>query len=111
MAAGRSKLAVRKWPNGFENSVAWSPNGKTVAVTVDNTEAGGKYASLVGELRPRQEQSAPKQQKRWYGVIDLAWFPRRPKAGLILRKNSGMASHRKSGAFRMRMGRVRKDYE
>ena len=72
--SGEKQLAVRKWPNGFENSVAWSPNGKTIAVAVDNTEAGGKYASLVGE--PVQGGAErPLTQKRWYGVIDLAWVP------------------------------------
>jgi eukaryotic-like serine/threonine-protein kinase len=71
---GEKQLAVRKWPNGFENSVAWSPNGKTIAVAVDNTEAGGKYAKVV-EVPVQGGTERPLTQKRWNRVIDLVWVP------------------------------------
>jgi WD40 repeat protein len=38
--SGEKQLDVRKSPNGFFGVVAWSPNGKTIATAVDNTEAG-----------------------------------------------------------------------
>ena len=72
--SGEKQLAVRKWPNGFEKSVAWSPDGKTIATAVDNTEAGVKYASLV-EVPVQGGAERPLTQKRWYRVLDLAWVP------------------------------------
>ena len=35
--SGETQLAVRKWPNGFGGSVAWSSNGKTIAVVAFNS--------------------------------------------------------------------------
>ena len=68
------QLAVRKWPNDFGDSVAWSPNGKTIAVAVDNFEAGVTYASLV-EVPVQGGAEHPLTQKRWLAVPDLAWVP------------------------------------
>jgi eukaryotic-like serine/threonine-protein kinase len=68
------QLAVRKWPNDFGDSVAWSPNGKTIAVGVDNFEAGVTYASLV-EVPVQGGAERPLAQKRWRAVADLAWVP------------------------------------
>ena len=68
------QLAVRKWPNDFGDSVAWSPNGKTIAVAVDNFEAGVTYASLV-EVPVQGGAERPLTQKRWRWVADLAWVP------------------------------------
>jgi eukaryotic-like serine/threonine-protein kinase len=72
--SGEKQLAVRKWPNGFEGMVAWSPNGKTIATATDNTEAGVKYASLV-EVPVQGGAERPLTQKRWLAVADLAWVP------------------------------------
>jgi Tol biopolymer transport system component/tRNA A-37 threonylcarbamoyl transferase component Bud32 len=68
------QLTVRKSPNGFEGMVAWSPNGKTIAVAVDNAEAGVKYVSLV-EVLVQGGAERPLTQKRWLYVADLAWVP------------------------------------
>ena len=68
------QLAVRKWPNGFKGMVAWSPNGKTIATAVDNSEAGVEYTSLV-EVPVQGGAERPLTQKRWYWVSDLAWVP------------------------------------
>jgi serine/threonine protein kinase/Tol biopolymer transport system component len=72
--SGERQLDVRKSPNGFGNSVAWSPNGKIIAVAVDNTEAGVEYASLV-EVPVQGGAERPLSQKRWAWVYDLAWVP------------------------------------
>ena len=72
--SGEKQLAVRKSPNGFFGVVAWSPNGKTIAVAVDNTEAGVEYRSLV-EVPVQGGAERPLTQKRWRWVADLAWVP------------------------------------
>jgi len=72
--SGEKQLAVRKWPNDFGNSVAWSPNGKTIAVAVDNFEAGVTYATLV-EVSVQGGAERPLTQKRRRSVEDLAWVP------------------------------------
>ena len=72
--SGEKQLAVRKSPNGFGGPVAWSPNGKTIAVATDNTEAGVQYASLV-EVPVQRGAERPLTQKRWPWVADLAWVP------------------------------------
>jgi eukaryotic-like serine/threonine-protein kinase len=68
------QLAIRKLPNYFEGMVAWSPNGKTIATAVVNSEAGVRYTSLV-EVPVQGGAQRPLTQKRWYGVGDLAWVP------------------------------------
>jgi Tol biopolymer transport system component len=65
------QLAIRKLPNYFEGMVAWSPNGKTIATAVVNSEAGVRYTSLV-EVPVQGGAQRPLTQKRWYGVGDLA---------------------------------------
>jgi Tol biopolymer transport system component len=54
--------------------VAWSPNGKTIATAVDNSEAGVDYASLF-EVPVQGGAARSLTQKRWYWVSDLAWVP------------------------------------
>jgi Tol biopolymer transport system component len=68
------QLAVRKSPNGFGIPVAWSPNGKTIAVVASNTEAGVDYTSLV-EVPVQGGAERPLTPKRWPWVEDLAWVP------------------------------------
>ena len=72
--SGEKQLAVRKWPNYFESAVAWSPNGKTIAAAVYNTEASVRYAILV-EVPVQGGAERPLIQKRWHSVKDLAWVP------------------------------------
>ena len=72
--SGEKQLAVRKWPNYFESAVAWSPNGKTIAAAVYNTEASVRYAILV-EVPVQGGAERPLTQKRWHSVKDLAWVP------------------------------------
>jgi len=72
--SGEKQLAVRNWSNGFESSVAWSPNGKTIAAAVYNTEAGVRYATLV-EVPVQGGAERPLTEKRWAFVLDLAWVP------------------------------------
>ena len=70
--SGERQLAVRKWPNSFEGTVAWSPDGKSIATAVDNTEARVKYASLV-EVPVQGGLERPITQKRWAWIADLVW--------------------------------------
>ena len=72
--SGEKQLAVRKSPNGFVCPVAWSPNGKTIATAVDNSEAGVEYTSLV-EVPVQGGAERPLTPKRWPSVTDLAWVP------------------------------------
>jgi Tol biopolymer transport system component len=72
--SGEKQLAVRKSPNDFLGPVAWSPNGKTIATAVDNSEAGVEYTSLV-EVPVQGGAERPLTPKRWTWVEDLAWVP------------------------------------
>lgn len=72
--SGEKQLAVRKSPNAFRGPVAWSPNGKTIAVVANNTEAGVTYASLV-EVPVQDGAERPLTPMRWPWVADLAWVP------------------------------------
>jgi eukaryotic-like serine/threonine-protein kinase len=72
--SGERQLAIRKSPNGFANSIAWSPNGKTIATAVYDSEAGVAYWSLV-EVPFQGGAERPLTQKRWHWVADLAWVP------------------------------------
>ena len=95
------QLAIRKLPNYFEGMVAWSPNGKTIATAVVNSEAGVKYTSLV-EVPVQGGEQRPLTQKRWYGVGDLAWVP--DGRALVAEMQDSRAVHCKSRTSRMRMG-------
>src|SRR5260370_26592969 len=59
--SGEKQLAVAKWLG----PVAWSPNGKTIAVVAFNSEAGVENASLVevplqrGAERPLTPKRGP----------------------------------------------------
>jgi Tol biopolymer transport system component len=73
--SGEKQLAVRKWPpNGFGGPVAWSPNGKTIAVVALNSQAGVENASLA-EVPVQGGAERPLTPKRWTWVADLAWVP------------------------------------
>jgi len=72
--SGERQLAVRKWPNGFEGAVAWSPDGKAIATAVDNTDVRGKYTSLV-EVSVQGGTERSLTSKRWNWIADLVWTP------------------------------------
>ena len=68
------QLVVRKWPNGFEGAVAWSPDGKAITADVEDTDAHGKYASLI-DVSVRGGIERRLTSKRWVWIADLAWAP------------------------------------
>jgi Tol biopolymer transport system component len=70
--SGEKQLAVRKRPYGFGGPVAWSPNGKTIAVVAFNEAVD--YDSLV-EVPVQGGAQRPLTPKRWPSVVDLAWVP------------------------------------
>jgi Tol biopolymer transport system component len=72
--SGEKQVAVRKLSDGFEDIVAWSPNGKTIATFVDKPEAGIQYVSLV-EVPVQGGAERPLTQKHLYWANDLAWVP------------------------------------
>ena len=72
--SGEKQLAVRKSPIRFGGPVAWSPNGKTIAVVAFNAGADVENASLV-EVPVQGGAERPLTPKRWYWVADLAWVP------------------------------------
>jgi len=65
------QLAVRKQPNGFGGPVAWSPNGKTIAVVA--TEDGADDSLVEVPVQGGAQRSLT--PKRWPSVVDLAWVP------------------------------------
>jgi Tol biopolymer transport system component len=69
---GERQLAVRKLPDGFEDSVAWSPNGKSIATGVDHSEGGVEYTSLA-EVSVEGGAERPLSQQRWVALYGLAW--------------------------------------
>lgn len=82
--SGEKQLAARKWPNSFEGTVAWSPDGKTIAAAVDDTDAQGKYVSLI-EVSAQGGTQRRLTSKRWAWIVDLAWAP--DGRGLIVNTN------------------------
>jgi serine/threonine protein kinase len=79
--SGQRRAAVRKSPVGFDSNVAWSPDGKTIAASVDNLEGGIQSVSLV-EVPVEGGAERPLTQKNFDSVWDLAWVPGR--LGLIV---------------------------
>ena len=69
--SGEKKVAVRNTPNGFTH-VAWSRNGKTIAISTSNFESGSFYDGLV-EIPVQGGLEHPLTRKRWLGFWDLAW--------------------------------------
>jgi len=72
--SGERELAVRNWPDGFGGMVAWSPDGRTIATAVNNSQAGTKNTSLV-EVPVQGGVLRVLAQNRWVWVPDLAWLP------------------------------------
>jgi eukaryotic-like serine/threonine-protein kinase len=66
------KLAIHKEPTEFE-SVAWSPNGRTIAASVYNSESGHTYDNLV-EIPVQGAQKRPITNHLWAAIWDLQWM-------------------------------------
>ncbi|MBV9926341.1 MAG: protein kinase [Acidobacteria bacterium] len=77
---GERVLAVRKQPEEFR-SVAWSPDGQTVAYFFFGTDAAGYYMH-VGEARVSDGRESIISAARWRSILGLAWLPDR--SGLLL---------------------------
>jgi eukaryotic-like serine/threonine-protein kinase len=86
-AAGseRRVLGRREQPDYFlifdAASVAWSPDGETVAVAAYNAEAGGDYMTVVG-LGATDGREILLTTRRWASVTNVAWLP--DGSGLLL---------------------------
>jgi eukaryotic-like serine/threonine-protein kinase len=65
------KLAVHKGLSEFE-SVAWSPNGETIAASVYNSESGHDYMNLV-EIPVRGGLERPISDHRWARIWNFDW--------------------------------------
>jgi Tol biopolymer transport system component len=85
--SGQKQLAVRKRPSRFL-SVAWAPNGKTIAMVASNLEGNARYASL-NEVPAPGGAERPITQRRWSAWLgsshDLTWVPN--GQGLIITGN------------------------
>ena len=77
--SGEREIAVHKFPNTF-GSVAWSPNGKSIATNAYNGESSVTYANPV-EVPVRGGSEHPLADKRWL-LWGLAWVS--DGRGLIL---------------------------
>jgi Tol biopolymer transport system component len=67
------KLALHKDPNEF-SSVAWSPNGRTIAASLYNSESGHAYMNLV-EIPVQGALERPISNHRWAVIWNLEWTP------------------------------------
>jgi len=78
---GERVLAVRKLPKAFTgNGTSWSPDGKAVACTVVNVDAGGNYGALV-EVDVESGAERRLTAERFAAVTSVAWLP--DKSGLV----------------------------
>jgi eukaryotic-like serine/threonine-protein kinase len=66
-------LARRENPNFFL-SVNWSPNGRTIAADVYNSESGHQYMNLV-EIPVRGGLERPISDHRWASILGFQWMP------------------------------------
>jgi DNA-binding winged helix-turn-helix (wHTH) protein/Tol biopolymer transport system component len=70
-------VALRKDPNYFSmqaNTVAWSPDGQTLACIVLNNSDEGFYMTVVGYLSQSGEERSL-TRKHWNIVTSIAWAP------------------------------------
>jgi Tol biopolymer transport system component/DNA-binding winged helix-turn-helix (wHTH) protein len=72
----KQTIARKTQPNTFESNaptVAWSPDGKTVASLVNYFGADGSYCSILGiDTHTGGEKLLSEQ--RWYGVLSIEWL-------------------------------------
>jgi eukaryotic-like serine/threonine-protein kinase len=76
-------LSIRKSQGRFV-SLSWSPDGKMIAATVVNNEAGDSYMTVVG-LPIEGGPEIPLTTQRWPFITTLTWLP--DGSGLILNAN------------------------
>ncbi|HXW56492.1 MAG TPA: protein kinase [Candidatus Cybelea sp.] len=69
--SNQKKLASEKGPNEF-GSVAWSPNGETIAAIVNHFESGQRYSNLV-EIPVRGGLERPIGDHRWFFLFNFGW--------------------------------------
>jgi serine/threonine protein kinase/Tol biopolymer transport system component len=74
------QLVVHKLPEVFR-SLAWSPDGQTIAYTLFGEDKDGYYTH-VGEARVADGREALISDARWRFIGGLAWLP--DKSGIII---------------------------
>lgn len=65
-------LATRREPASYQ-WLAWSPDGRSIACSARDADAGGEYSSIV-ELSLGDGAERPLSAKRWYWAGQLAWL-------------------------------------
>jgi eukaryotic-like serine/threonine-protein kinase len=69
--SNQKKLASEKGPNEFR-SVAWSPNGETIAASVNHFESSQRYSNLV-EIPVRGGLERSIGDHRWFFLFNFGW--------------------------------------
>ncbi|MGH9404630.1 MAG: protein kinase domain-containing protein [Terriglobia bacterium] len=88
--SGQRVLDTRKLPNLFDNSgPAWSPDGKVIAVSVENASRGNLYYGVVA-VDARSGQETPIGAPQWGYLGRMAWLP--DGSGLIMCAHSSMGN-------------------
>jgi Tol biopolymer transport system component/DNA-binding winged helix-turn-helix (wHTH) protein len=81
---GTGEEALKTWPGGSTyqyGAPAWSPDGKTIAVSLLVDEGGRKYMTVAGiNVADRKESRLSSQ--RWRYIKDVVWLP--DGSGLII---------------------------
>jgi Tol biopolymer transport system component/predicted Ser/Thr protein kinase len=98
------RLALHKGLNEFE-SVAWSPNGETIAASVANSESGHPYANVV-EIPVRGGLERPISDHRWATIWNVDWVS--GGRGLIVCAQDRMAGPMQMEYVSYKNGGVRK---
>ena len=78
---GERKIASRPSPPSFsafgnfgQGGVAWSPDGKRIALITANTDANGSFTSVV-EVPAAGGEERLLTPQRWYQIERIAWLP------------------------------------
>jgi len=86
---GVKRLAGRKFPDNFPlSNLAWSPDGRAIAVPV-NGESGGQRSMHVVVVDAETGAETPVGSKQWDAVGSVAWLGRE---GLVLTASEGGGS-------------------
>ncbi len=82
---GERVLDTRKLPNGFDNrGPAWSPDGKIIAVAVENGSSGNIYDGVVA-VDVRDGRETPIGAAQWGRIGQMQWLA--DGSGLIMCAN------------------------